>query len=234
LPILLALSITILSDSRTGFLPFLASFPFLLSKFNIIKLFYFSLSILVISYLVGLFQFNNPYWLFDTVENLFAIFKIGGSTTIDYYGKVYNSSSGDTGRFTYILSPFLFYLNFPFYILTGVGVYGFYVHGFPFILEISNYLDSSVDLVTSGLVIDGIVSIPRPPTFPSFLLEYGIVVSFILYYKLLKNISFNYNKIFFDIFYLLIFSASFFLEIHESLLFFYLIFHKNIFNLFKY
>ena len=227
LPILLGLIITILSDSRTGFFPYLLCLPFVLFNVGLRKSILLFLYILIAAYFIGIFQFNNPFWIFDTISSLFDIFKIGGTTQITYYDNTYDSASGDTGRFIYIFSPLLFYFNNPIFLFTGVGTYGFFEFNYPYIVELSKYFDTSLEIVTSGLVISGKASIPRPPTFPSFLIEYGIIFTGYIYFTLFRKIlklKFNY---FYIILYFLIVSISFFLEIHESMLFYFFIFNKK-------
>ncbi len=226
-PILLGLIITILSDSRTGFFPYLLCFPIVLFYVGIRKSILLFLYIFIAAYFIGIYQFNNPFWIIDTISSLFDIFKIGGTTQITYYDHTYDSASGDTGRFIYIFSPFLFYINNPIYFLTGVGTYGFFEFNYQYIVVLSQYFQTSLDIVTSGLVISGKASIPRPPTFPSFLIEYGLIFTGFIYYTLIRKvlkIKFTY---FYIILYFLIISLSFFLEIHESMLFYFLIFNKK-------
>jgi hypothetical protein len=227
MPILFGLIITILSDSRTGFIPYLLCLPVVLFYIGLKNSFLLFFFVFLLAYLIGIFQFDNPFWLFDTISSLFSIFSIGGTKQITYYDNTFDSASGDTGRFIYIFSPFLFYINNPQYIFTGVGTYGFFEYNYKYIVELSRLFQTSLEIVTSGLVISGKASIPRPPTFPSFLIEYGVLFTTFIYYTLfikMFNKKFNY---FIFIFYFLIISTSFFLEIHESMLFYFLIFNRK-------
>ena len=233
----LSFIVVVLSDSRAGFIPFILTIPFLFKSISFTKIFTITIYLSLISSIVGYYQFDNPYWLFDTISNFYSILDFGGTKAFDYYGTTYNSNVGDTGRYVFALAPFINFLSNPLNILFGFGTYSYYFQNYDLVFDLLLSIGSSLDNPTSTVLAFGdsaLLSLPRPPSIGVLLTEYGLLFTLFIFYRISKQFFLTKNTIL-KIFLIIITSSLIFIETMESLLFFALISQTNIlFSIFNF
>jgi len=218
----LAFIVVVLSDSRTGFIPFLISLPFLFIYGNLKNFFRSIFLFISISISIGYIRFNNPYWIFTTIESFTSIIEIGGSKSFNYYGKNYVSNSGDTGRYVFVLASISESLGNPLYALFGKGFYSYYYYNFDIINRILISLGGSTDLPNLSTNLDNgnlFSSLPRPPSLGIIITELGLF--FLMYLTLAYAMRLIKARNIFHFGFIATFIfASLYIEIIESMLFF--------------
>lgn len=226
----LSFTVVVLSDSRTGFIPFILLVPFLFKSISYFKIITISIYLIILSSAIGYFQFDNPYWLFDTISNFYSFLDFGGTKAFDYYGVKYDSNVGDTGRYVFALAPFLNFITNPLNILFGFGSYSYYFQNLDIVSDLLTSIGSTLDNPTFAILVSGessLLALPRPPSLGVLLTEYGLLFFIFVFYRIGKQFFLTKN-IFLKLFFIIFMLSLIFIETLESMLFFALISQTNI------
>ena len=169
---LFSIIIAIMSDSRVGLYGTLIVLLWRVLIERDLKVLMGALGAVPLISLLGLLLFENTNYLQDAFLGIFRIFEIGGTKTVNYYGQIYESSSGDTGRWLMLASSFVQSLKQIIY-LFGTGTYGYYFVIFDEFQYFESIFNTNLVDTLNGTIGIGLSSIPRPPMMNVFLVEYG-------------------------------------------------------------
>ena len=171
LSLILCFFCAMLMDTRAGFLIFALCGAILPFAVGVVKTIKYVSAAIIFSVISTTIIIDEPTWILEAFGSLLNVFSVeGGSYALDYYGETYSATKGDIGRYMFVHSAAVGWLDRPFFFFFGAGNYSFYEVLDPYLTQFK----IDYDLPNYNRMGIG-NSAPRPPAMGAWMAENGIL-----------------------------------------------------------
>lgn len=177
LTIVLACLVSILGDSRAGFMSIIVSLMIAVLAVGFKPALKLCLSVLLVLTIIGTLMLSNPYYVRNIYEEIRAALQVQeGVMTIEYFGKNVEVSRGDTARVNLTVAAINTIMDNPVLLLFGAGLYGYWSNAGTYYDELTTRYGARGTLQNYASVLGRSRLEPaRPPAWPALIVETGVV-----------------------------------------------------------